>query len=228
MMRRAPVACALILVLAAPLAAPAQQRGNGGRSGAPPPVHAAPAAPARTFTAPVSQPRVATPSSGGFNFNRDITTRPVPVERRAVQPPVTSPYVPPRTPVTPQGPGVRTAPGGGANYRRAPSTPNTSGGPYQGRFHGPVVRNAHAPSSAWGWNHGVAWRSAPAYWGGGFWGPFALAALTGALLFGSIADDQNQIVYSSYQVEPDSPGAQLLQDYGLQQTDCGPDNLVVI
>ena len=191
---------------------------------------------ARTLPPPVSQPRTVspprtvTPPSGGFNFNRDINAHPMPVERRAVQPPVTPQYVPPRTPVTPQGPAGRTAPGAGTgtNYRRAPSTPNTSGGPYQGRFHGPVVRNAHAPSGSWGWNHGVAWRSAPAYWGGGFWGPFALAALTGALLFGSVADDQNQIDYPSYQVEPDSPGAQLLQDYGLQQTDCGPPNLVMI
>jgi hypothetical protein len=66
------------------------------------------------------------------------------------------------------------------------------------------------------------------YWGGGFWGPFALGALTDALLFGSIADDREQLIYPSYQVEPDSPGEQLLQDYGLQQTQCGQANLVVI
>ena len=66
------------------------------------------------------------------------------------------------------------------------------------------------------------------YWGGGFWGSLALAELAGALLFGSIVDDQDQLIYPSYQVEPDSPGAQLLQNYGLQQTPCGPPNLVVI
>jgi hypothetical protein len=44
--------------------------------------------------------------------------------------------------------------------------------------------------------------------------------------FGAIPDAQ--IVYPSYQVEPDSPGAELLQDYGLQQTPCGPPDLVVI
>jgi hypothetical protein len=113
------------------------------------------------------------------------------------------------------------------NYAHAPNA-TTSGGPYRGRFIGPVVRNAHAPSGSWGWNHGVAWRPAPVYWGGGFWGAFALAGLTDALLFGSINDDQAQLDYPSYQVQPDTPGAELLQDYQLQQTPCGPPDLVVI
>jgi hypothetical protein len=114
------------------------------------------------------------------------------------------------------------------NYRRAPFVPNVSGGPYHGRFTGPVVRNPHGPPGSWGWNHGVVWRPAPVYWGGGFWGPFALGALSSALLYGSIIDDQSQVFYPSYEVEADTPGAQLLQDYGLQQTPCGPPNLVVI
>jgi hypothetical protein len=91
-----------------------------------------------------------------------------------------------------------------------------------------VIANPHHFNGTWGWNHGVAWRPAPTYWGGGFWGPWALGALAGAVLFGAIVDDSAQIEYPSYQVEPDSPGAQALQSYGLQQTECGPPNLVVI
>jgi hypothetical protein len=94
-------------------------------------------------------------------------------------------------------------------------------------FHGSAVRNPHAPGGAWYWNRGVAWSPAPIYWGGGFWGPWAFGDLSAAILFGSIVDANNG-VYQSYQVEPDSAGAQLLADYGLQQTPCGPPNLVVI
>ena len=228
MSRFSQTACALLLLIAIPSATSAQQRGGGGngRAATPPAARTAP------VTRSVPQTRTAAPPAGGFNFNRDIN--PMPVQRRvAPQPPVTPPqFIAPRRPavqqpVTPQAPRGRVAPGP-INYRRVPSTPNASGGPLQGRFHGPVVRNTHAPPRAWGWNHGVVWRSAPVYWGGGFWGPFALAALTDSLLFGSIVDDQNQVIYPSYQAEPDSPGAQLLQDYGLQQTDCGPPDLVVI
>lgn len=93
-------------------------------------------------------------------------------------------------------------------------------------FHGSPVRNPHGNGGAWGWNRGVAWTPAPIYWGGGFWGPWAFAD-TAAILFGSIVDANND-VYESYQVEPNSAGAQLLADYGLQQTPCGPPDLVVI
>jgi len=64
--------------------------------------------------------------------------------------------------------------------------------------------------------------------GGGFLGSVCARCADGFTLFGSIVDNQNQVIYPSYQAEPDSPGAQLLQDYGLQQTDCGPPDLVVI
>lgn len=36
------------------------------------------------------------------------------------------------------------------------------------------------------------------------------------------------MLYTSYQAEPESPGAKLLSSYGLTQTPCGPPNLVVI
>jgi hypothetical protein len=67
-----------------------------------------------------------------------------------------------------------------------------------------------------------------AYWGGGFWGGFALGSLGAALAFGAIDDQQAQLEYPSYEVQPDTPGALLLQNYGLQQTPCGPPDLVVI
>jgi hypothetical protein len=163
----------------------------------------------------------------GFNFNHDVNVHTPPVTQP--RPPITQqrpPITQQRPPITQQqlgNPGGRPAP----NFRRAPFT--TAGhGPYQGRAHGPVVQNPRHWSGNWQWNRGLAWQPAPTYWGGGFWGPFGLGALASALLYGYIADPQSQVYYPSYQVEPDSPGAQLLQNYGLQQTPCGADNLVII
>jgi hypothetical protein len=187
-----------MLVVAVPLAASAQQRPGGGSRPAPQAPRPAPAVRA----APPSRPA---PPSGGFNFNHDVNGQPG-------QPR----YVAPRP----------NAPSTG--YRPPAYGSGSTGGPHQGRFAGPVIRNGHAPGGTWGWNHGVAWLPAPVYWGGGFWGPWALAGLAGAELYGSIADSQAQIIYPSYEVEPDSPGAELLQDYGLQQTPCGPPDLVVM
>ncbi len=236
-------ACAATLLLAMPAATLSQPRG-GGTAGGP----AAPVSRAAPVARPAPQTRPAPPSAGGFNFNRDINAHPAPVRQSPITPqhPITpqrptAPQLPiaPQQPVTPQRPVAAQQPTmpqrpparrpnpPTVNYPHAPSA-NTSGGPYHGRFHGPVVRNSHAPVGAWEWNHGVVWQPAPVYWGGGFWGPFAISALMSSLLFGSIIDYQNQLIYPSYQVEPDSPGAQLLQDYGLQQTQCGSPNLVVI
>jgi len=213
-------ACALAVAIALPSLTVAAPRSGGypAAGGAvrttEPVFRAAPPA------AAAPQARPAPPAGGGFNFNRDIAppARPAP----AAPPPVAR-FAPPArpAPVAPQP--NRPAPA----YRRAPNT-NASGGQYQGRFIGPIVRNPHAPGGTWGWNHGVAWRPAPVYWGGGFWGAFALAALSDALLFGSVIDDQDQLIYPSYQIQPDTPGWDLLQDYELQQTPCGPPNLVVI
>jgi len=82
-------------------------------------------------------------------------------------------------------------------------------------YHGAVVTNpVYHGYSAWGWNGGYAWYGAPAYWGGGFWGAFAVGATAAAV--------------ASYQVAPSSPGAKLLASYQLTQTACGRPNLVVI
>jgi hypothetical protein len=54
------------------------------------------------------------------------------------------------------------------------------------------------------------------------------SGLAVGFLFGSIIDYQNQVIYPSYEIVASSPGAELLQNYGLQQTECGPPNLVVL
>ncbi|MBV8245776.1 MAG: hypothetical protein JOZ38_07635 [Candidatus Eremiobacteraeota bacterium] len=88
-----------------------------------------------------------------------------------------------------------------------------------------VIANPIYRGPAWGWNHGVVWAPAPYYWGGGFWGAFAIGA-TSAAIYGTIV--RNNTTYTSYQVAPSSPGATLLSNYGLTQVQCGPSNLVVI
>lgn len=93
-------------------------------------------------------------------------------------------------------------------------------------YHGAVVTNpVYHGYSAWGWNGGYAWYPAPYYWGGGFWGAFAIGA-TSAAIYGSIV--ANNVTYTSYQAVPSSPGAKLLASYQLTQTQCGRPNLVVI
>jgi hypothetical protein len=92
-------------------------------------------------------------------------------------------------------------------------------------YHGAVVTNPVYHGAAWGWNGGYAWYPAPSYWGGGFWGAFAVG-VTSAAVYGSIV--AANATYTSYQVQSESPGAKLLSSYGLTQTQCGPPNLVVI
>ena len=50
----------------------------------------------------------------------------------------------------------------------------------------------------------------------------------GAAIFGSIVNSSDQQTYTSYQVQPNSPGATLLSNYELTQVQCGPPGLVVI
>ncbi|MGZ3528888.1 MAG: hypothetical protein ACXVAO_14505 [Vulcanimicrobiaceae bacterium] len=90
-----------------------------------------------------------------------------------------------------------------------------------------VVANPVYSGPAWGWNHGVAWAPAPTYWGGGFWGSLAIGAASAAV-YGSIVNSTTQQTYTSYQAQPNSPGATLLSNYHLQQVQCGPPNIVVI
>jgi hypothetical protein len=97
-------------------------------------------------------------------------------------------------------------------------------GAYAGRA---VVVNPVYPygGAAYGWNHGSPWYPAPNYYGGGFWGAMAISA-TSAAVYGSIV--ANNQTYKSYQVQSNSPGATLLNNYQLTQVQCGPSGLVVI
>lgn len=124
-------------------------------------------------------------------------------------------------------PGVQARPG----YAGNPGTPAQRpalidrlgyGGQPQNRR---VINNPRYNGGAWGWNRGTVWNPAPRYWGGGFWGPFALG-LIAAAAYGSIYYGDETL--DSYQVEPDTPGAELLESYQLTQVPCGPPGIVVI
>jgi hypothetical protein len=71
--------------------------------------------------------------------------------------------------------------------------------------------NSTDDSNQWDWDYGAAWVGTNSYWGDGFWGPLKAG-----------------LAASAYIVVAGSPGAQLLQAYGLTQTPCGPLNLVEI
>ena len=219
------LALALGLLIAAPAVAAAATHGPpGGRSPSMPtmPRNTMPSMPRNTMPSmPVTIERpvapVRTVTTPGFDLHQDLAPHPVNVQQNPTilrQHIVTAPARDPRT-VTPAG------------YTHVPFTNGTARA-YHGRFAGPGLRNGHERPGNWGWNLGQPWRPAPIYWGGGFWGPWALAGLTGAVLYGSLLDAQDRWVVPSYQAESDSPGWHLLADYGLQQTACGPPNLVDI
>ena len=207
MKRSLRAALALALAGSMPMAALAAPHGGGGGGSHPAPA-ARPAPVSRPAAPPARPAPVSRPVQPGFSFPHDTGARPPVYPAHPVAPPAGHP-MPPRS--------VRAP--GHPIYRPPQPLPHS--------YHGPVVNNPHH-WGGWGWNHGRAWYPAPIYWGGGFWGPYALGALTGALLLGSIIDYQDQMIYPSYQVQPLTPGAQLLQNYGLTQTPCGPPNLVVI
>jgi hypothetical protein len=112
-----------------------------------------------------------------------------------------------------------------ASYYRPPGA-NTHG--YYVGYRGPrfvVVNPVYYRYSPWHWNRGNIWYPAGGYWGGGFWGPYAIG-VTSAVVFGSVINAGQPV--TSYKVEPNSPGATLLKNYGLTQVPCGPSGLVVI
>ncbi len=170
-----------------------------------------PAAPAYHPAAPVYHPPpVSRPANpGGFSFpQHDLNARPPQIHPAPVH--ATAGYH-----VMPQQSTVRT---------NTPRIPYATG-PYR-NWRGPIVNNPRR-WRGWQWNRGVIWFPVPYYWGGGFWGPWVIGA-TGAALVGSVVDYDDHEIFASYDAESNSPGAQLLTDYGLTQTECGPPNLVVI
>lgn len=83
---------------------------------------------------------------------------------------------------------------------------------------------------AWGWNRGVAWYPRYNYWGGGFWGAFAIGAVTGGIIGAATSNNENNtyIENNYYIIEKDTPGYTLLSDYNLIQTQCIESNNIVI
>jgi hypothetical protein len=212
-----PAVLALVLMAGVPAAVLAQSHGGGGPASSGGGGHASSGGGGHVSSGGghvssgggghVSAPPVQSPR--GFSFPHETNVQPIP-------PPVARPVS--------RASGASRPP---ATYTRPPFNGNVTGGPYHGQFHGPVIYSPYR-WWRWGWNHGVIWYPAPIYWGGGFWGPFAFGGLSAGLLFGSIIDYQDQEIYPSYEIAPSSPGAELLQNYGLTQTECGPPNLVVI
>ncbi len=83
-----------------------------------------------------------------------------------------------------------------------------------------VLVNPRPYAYNWGWNGGSQWYPQTNYWGGGFWGPFAVFSL----LAGQAMWNQNRYTAPSYAY----PGWYVFQNYGLQSTPCGRQNLVYI
>jgi hypothetical protein len=205
----------LAIALVAPLGAGAQGHAGGGHAGG---------GPGRGGGAPravaprTGAPRTA-PQPGGFNLQRDITA------------PVGRPAAPARAGNV-SAPAVNARPPFNARLP-VESRPSLNGRlPVDvSRRHRIVTNPVRRGESAWEWNRGVVWAAAPAYWGGGFWGPFAFGATAvalGAAAYGSFVDPAANAEFPSYQVAPGSPGAALLENYNLTQTPCGPPDLVVI
>ncbi|HEY4432929.1 MAG TPA: hypothetical protein VGM99_00885 [Candidatus Cybelea sp.] len=177
-----------------------------------PAVHAAPPPAARGAPAPVMHPAPV------------YHPAPAPVYHPAPAPV----YHPVRAPAYHAAPVYHSAP---APVRSKPAAthfyaPNASyaSGPYR-LWRGPVVGNPRR-WRWWAWNRYAIWYPDASYWGGGFWGRWSM--LNPPALYGSVADYDDRQLFASYDVAPQSPGAQLLSDYGLMQTPCGPSNLVVI
>jgi hypothetical protein len=178
-------------------------RGGGGMRGGGMRAPSARPMPARPST-PVQRP---TTPNNGFNFNNDIGRRP------------------PTASQLPSGPGMGNRPGNGGGIGNRPG----NGGGIGNRPGGPGTRPPVAPIvpalPAWGWNGGVIWYPAYGYWGGGFWGPWGYGM---GMYYGSYTYTETHEEIKSYEVAPDSPGAKMLTNYGLTQTQCGPEGLVVI
>jgi hypothetical protein len=122
------------------------------------------------------------------------------------------------------GPGGVGKPGGpgGAGGVGKPGGPGGAGGNRTNINSGnrnTVIAPITPVMPAYGWNGGYPWYPAPGYWGGGFWGAFAVGAAT-TIVFGEILDNETHEKVVSYEVAPDSPGANALKAYGLTQTQC--------
>jgi len=189
------------LYAASPLLASATDHGSSGSSSSDSRPAPAPAPAERSAPAPAPVERSA-PAPAPVE-----RSAPAPVERSAPAPVANAPLQGggtqplPRSPV--RGP-VQPLP------RYTARTPVRTGG-NGGDQPAPPAPNTQRDSNQWQWNDDVSWIGTTAYWGDGFWGEL-----------------ETGLAASAYIVARGSPGAQLLQEYGLTQTPCGPLNLVEI
>jgi hypothetical protein len=225
-MRMLAALLCVAFTIASTTAAYAQPRGGGGGRSAPA-MRPAPAPAMRTAPAPAMRAAPAPArGGGGFQLNRDLAPAPqAAAPQRIAQPQrVAQPQRPQAPAVQARAPQPRARQPGrpnGAQVAVRNNPPRQSPGNTGTRRQ---IGNPAFHGNAWGWNRGVVWNPAPAYWGGGFWG--ALSFTAGAAFFGDLIDSGQ--TYESYAVYPDSPGATLLANYQLTQTPCGPPDLVVI
>jgi hypothetical protein len=227
-MRLTACLLAVLLLLSAPLATMAKPvpGGGGGR-----PAGGRPAGGAH----PSAATRPAPSGGGGFNLNRDVS---------ASQRPASANRPNGGSGNRPNGGNGNRPNGGNGNGNNVGNGNRPSGGNGNGNninvnrptnvtnvnnvnVNRTVIANPVYAGPSWGWNRGVVWAPAPAYWGGGFWGAMAIG-VTSAAVFGAIVNSNTHQTYTSYQVQPSSPGATLLSNYKLTQTQCGTPNLVVI
>jgi hypothetical protein len=190
----------IMAIVLVPANAVARRGGGGGMRGG-----GMRAPSARPMPARPSTPQRPTTPSNGFNFNNDIGR----------------PATPSQLPSGP-GTGIGNRPGGPGNGNGVGNRPGNGGGIGNRPPVAPIV----PPLPAWGWNGGVVWYPAYGYWGGGFWGPWGYGYY--GPYYGEYTYTETHEVIKSYEISPDSPGAKVLQNYGLTQTQCGPQGLVVI
>jgi hypothetical protein len=249
-MRTVALGLAVLLALGAPLAAQAARGGGGGggarAGGGGGGARAGGGGTAAARPAPASRPAGGS-SGGGFNLNRDVSPSRPPANAGRPSGSGNGNTVGNR-PAGGGGNTVNNRPVGGGNGNTVNNRPVGGGNgntvnnrPVSGgggntinrgsnnniNVNRTVVANPVYHGPAYGWNHGAAWYPAPTYWGGGFWGAMAIGA-TSAVIFGSIVNATTQTTYTSYQVQPSSPGATMLSNYHLTQVQCGPPGLVVV
>jgi hypothetical protein len=206
-------AIALLIAYASP--ADARRGGGGMRGGG-----------MRSMSRPASPSR----PSGGYNLGGDVMNRPSQLPSGAAG---VGSGLPEGGANRPEGGLGANRPEGGLGANRPEGGPGADrpdgglGDRPPGSANRPTVPPVNPPQPNWGWNGYVAWYPAPYYWGGGFWGPWGYGFTT-AVVYGEIVDEETHETEKSYQVEPQSPGAKLLENYQLTQTQCGPEGLVVV
>jgi hypothetical protein len=173
--------------------------------------------PARPTAAPPARPNQRPPAQATAR----PPARPTPAPPRpTARPPARPTPRPTANPWRPNRPPQHRPPPSGwqrPNWANQPRPPWAHNNGFRPNY---VLVNPRFAGRPWGWNNGLQWYARPNYWGGGFWGPFALFTLT----VGQALWEQNRF----YEPGLGSPGWWLFQNYGLVPARCGPQNLVYI